>query len=99
MLDLDSLAERQAKILNQKEEPWREVIWSPEFQKISASMSDGEVEILVSLCPTVAHLRAVIDYLVQHAQSQKQSPFNILTDEAAKAGVRPGDWVRSRVNS
>jgi len=97
MLDLDSLAERRAKSLNQKEDLWREAIWSTDFQEISASMSDGEVETLVSLCPSVKHLQEVVKYLQEQSKSQGLSPFTVLTQEADRAGVQPGQWIESRL--
>jgi len=46
MLDLDSLAEKHAKSLNEQEDKWREALWGAEFQALAQNMSDGEVEIL-----------------------------------------------------
>lgn len=97
MLDFDSLAERRAKSLNQEEKSWREVIWSPGFQKISTNMSDGEVEELISLCPSPHHFSVTVEFLEEHAKNSERPPFSVLTDEAAKAGLPLGDWVLARV--
>lgn len=91
MLDLDSLAEKRAKVLNEKEEPWRKAVWSPGFQKISASMSDGEVEILLASCKSFAQVEAVVVYL--GTLPENVSPYSLLVQEAASAGVGLGDWI------
>ncbi len=93
MLDLDSLAATRAKALNQKEESWRDAVWSSEFQKVSASMSDGEVVALVELCPSVSHLQNVVKYLDQHSANKGMSPFTLLTQEAEHAGLKPAEWI------
>lgn len=93
MLDLDLLAERRARSLNEAEDQWRSVVWSPSFQKISAQMSDGEVEALIDLCPSAVHLRNLVKFLEQSVLPGGGAPFSALTDEAKKAGVSPKDWV------
>ena len=93
MLDLDSLAEKRARSLNQTEDQWRKVIWSPSFQKISAHMSDGEVEALIDLCPSVAHFQNVVGFLEESSSRTGVPPYTVLTDEAQKAGVSPQDWI------
>lgn len=103
MLDLDELAARRAKTLNQSVESWREIVWSAGFQQISASMSDGEVEELIALCPSIHHLKSVVDCLVRNMEEVQvtatSSPFNWLVEEAAKAGLKPGDWIKQRMGS
>jgi hypothetical protein len=69
------------------------VIWSASFQKVSAQMSDGEVEALIDLCPSVAHLQNVVKFLEESFTKNGAPPFTLLTDEAKKAGVSPQDWV------
>lgn len=97
MLDLDRLAEKRAKTLNQKEDQWKTAVWSSEFQKISASMSDGEVETLVDLCPSVPHLQKIVQYLDQNSEKKGISPFTLLTQEAEHAGLKPADWIQQQV--
>ncbi len=94
MLDLDSLAERRAKALNQKEDTWREAVWSPDFQTVSQSMTDGEVEAMISLCSTVELLRALVLYLNSHSAASGMAPYTVLTSEAARAGLNPGEWIQ-----
>jgi hypothetical protein len=93
MLDLDSLAERRARDLNQIEDQWRTIIWGSSFQKISAQMSDGEVEALIGLCSSVTHLQNVVKFLEESSTRSGVAPFTVLTGEAKKAGVSPEDWV------
>jgi hypothetical protein len=95
MLDLDSLAHSRARSLNEKEEDWRQAIWSPDFQRISVNMSDGEVETLVTLCPSVRHFKDVVQLLEQKSKDQRISPFAVLTEEASRAGMSLNDWVKS----
>jgi hypothetical protein len=95
MLDLDSLAERRAKSLNQQEDKWREALWSPAFQKISASMSDGEVETLLTSCPSVAHMQAVIQFLERSLTTTERFPYTVLLQEAQSAGLGLSDWIKT----
>lgn len=97
MLDLDSLAAERAKQLNQEQDSWKKAIWSASFQKFSASMSDGEVEQLVSWCPSVAHLAALTDYLLDRSRSEGLTPFPLLLDVAQQAKVSPQEWIKSHL--
>lgn len=97
MLDLDLLAERRAKSLNQHEDMWRQAVWSPDFQKLTQNMSDGEVEALVALCPSVRHLQTVARYLDQRSREAGVPPFTLLTQEAEKLGLKPGEWIERHV--
>jgi len=60
MIDLDSLAEKRAKALNQDVEAWRQLLWSPDFQSLSQSLTDGELEQMLDLCSTVDEVRVMI---------------------------------------
>jgi|GEM_PF-5866198 len=98
MLDLDSLALRRAKSVNEKEDVWKKAIWCREFQRISANMTDGEVESLVELCPSAKHFECVAKLLQERSLEQGISPFNVLIQEADRAGVSPSAWVESCVS-
>lgn len=89
MIDLDRLAEQRAKTLNQKEDLWRRAVWSADFQKLSQSMSDGEVEEFLSLCPTVKHFEAVVRFL----NGRSDSPFTLISEEAKRAGLSLEQWI------
>ncbi len=93
MLDLDSLADKCAKSLNQKAEAWRVVVWSAAFQKITQSMSDGEVEALLANCASTGHLEVVLRFLDEHPLRQSESPYVILQQEAQKTGLGLRDWI------
>lgn len=95
MLDLDSLAEKRARSLNQTEAQWRTVIWSPSFQKISSQMSDGEVEALIDLCPSEIHLQNAVAYLEKRSTETGKSPFTIITEDSQAAGQPPEKWISS----
>lgn len=97
MLDLDFIAAERAKQLNQEQDSWKKAVWSANFQKFSASMSDGEVEQLVSWCPSVVHLQAVTDYLLDLSRSEGLTPFPLLLDVAERAKVSPEEWIKSHL--
>lgn len=94
MLDLDLLAEKRARSLKQDETQWRSSVWSPSFQKISQSMTDGEIEDLLDLCTSIAQFESVVQFLAAH--SDAGSPYAALRAEAARAGVGLADWIRNR---
>jgi hypothetical protein len=98
MLDLDSLAERRAKTLNEKQEPWLKAVWSPDFQKISSNMSDGEVEILLSHCKSHVHLEALIGFLTGHKRVRELSPYGLVIEEAKASGLALSDWIAQLAN-
>lgn len=95
MLDLDTLAEQRAKSLNQQEDKWRNTLWSPDFQKISANMSDGEVERFLASCPSVDHLQSVIVFLIAHPSQQDVSPYSLLIQEAQSKNLGLSDWIKT----
>lgn len=65
MLDLDSLAEERARSLNQQEKIWKEAVWSSGFQSLSQRMSDGEVEMFLSLFLTVQGFERAVKEIEQ----------------------------------
>lgn len=95
MLDLDAMASRQAQQFGQPAETWKSVIWSETFQRLTQNMSDGEVELLISHCPTPSHLQFASEYLEVQSKSMGKSPYQILQDECAQKGIAPGEWVLS----
>ncbi len=97
MLDLDSLAEQKAQRLNQAGEQWRQAVWSVDFQRFSSNMSDGEVEQLVSWCPSVSHLHSLVAYLEGIAKEKGLTPFPCLVDVAKQAKLSPEDWIKVRL--
>ncbi len=97
MLDLDTLASERATKLKQATDAWKKAIWSASFQKFSASMSDGEVEQLVSWCPSVEHLQSVTDYLLELSRTEGLTPFPLLLDVAKQAKVSPEEWIKSHL--
>jgi hypothetical protein len=97
MLDLDHLAEERARALNQNLEQWRQVIWGADFQKIAQSMSDGEVETLVSFCASQADLEHAAKFILQN--SGNGSPFTFFIEECERAGLKPEEWIRTRFSN
>ena len=93
MLDLDSLAERQARLLEQETEIWKDAVWSPGFQTLSREMSDSDVEDFLALCPSAEHFHLLVRYLESNSAMSTGAPLAIIHDEAAKAGVSAQDWV------
>src|SRR4051812_38533863 len=95
MLDLDSLAHKCAQALNEREDLWREAVWSAAFQKLTQSMSDGEVEIFLTSCTSVSQLETVVRFLDEHPKRVNTSPYSILIQEAQDAGLGLADWIQS----
>src|SRR5476651_357793 len=93
MLDLDSLADKRAKTLNEKNDKWRNAVWSADFQKISKNMSDGEVEILLSNCKSFVKLEAAVHFLTTN--NHIASPYAALIASAKNAGVGLSEWINS----
>jgi hypothetical protein len=93
MLDLDSLAERRAHSLNEGADNWHQAVWSAGFQKISASMSDGEVESLLAACRSFKQLEAVVAYL--SVRQTADGPYATLVDAAKSTGKSLTDWIAS----
>lgn len=96
MLDLDSLAAKRARVLADGEDAWKRAVWSPEFQRISQNMSDGEVEELVSICTSGADLVSLSGYLEASSKKTGASPYTVLLAEAAKAGLSAADWAKKK---
>lgn len=97
MLDLDHLAQQRARRLNQTEEAWKSAVWSEAFQRFSTNMSDGEVEQLISWCPSVAHLKALVPYLEKRAREMGLTPFPCLLDLARQAKITPEAWITGKL--
>lgn len=97
MLDLDSLATQRARRLNQTVELWLNAVWTPAFQRFSASLSDGEIEQLLSWCPSVAHLEALVGHLEGKAKEEGLTPFPCLLALAEQSKLSPEDWIKSRL--
>jgi hypothetical protein len=91
MLDLDTLAEKRAQTLNEKLESWSQVVWASDFQKLSANMSDGEVETLLGSCKSYRQLEAVVRFLT--AKAAHTSPYSVLIQEAKSTGQTLTDWI------
>lgn len=97
MLDLDSLAMQRAQKLKQPHDSWKKAIWGPNFQKFCSSMSDGEVEQLISWCPSVDHLNALTEHLLNASKAEGLTPFPLLIDMAKQAQVSPEEWIKSHL--
>jgi hypothetical protein len=93
MLDLDSLAEKRAQTVNEQKDHWHKSVWSAGFQKISASMSDGEVEALLTSCKSFMQLDAVVAYVSVHTSLGRSTPFSILAQESKAAGLELDEWI------
>lgn len=96
MLDLDSLAVQRARVLQEGEDSWKKAVWSPEFQKISQSMSDGEVEEIVGICGSGEDLIALARFLDKVSEKTGATPYTVGMAEAAKAGLSLADWGKKK---
>lgn len=97
MLDLDHLAEEKARRLNQTKEVWSQAVWSPGFQKVLTNMSDGEVEQLISWCPSVLHLTALVGFFSKTCEAPGLTPFSALLEAAKKAKISPEEWIKTKL--
>lgn len=104
MLDLDSLAEKCARGLNESQDGWLSVVWSAEFQRLAKDMSDGEVEALLRACRSLAALQSVLGFLRTRVgtgsgsgAAASGSPFALVEAEARAAGLGLSDWISSLV--
>lgn len=97
MLDLDFLAEQKAMRLNETGDAWRAAVWSVEFQRFSANMTDGEVEQLLAWCPSVKHLKALVTFIEGKTKENGQTPFPCLVEIAQAAKLTPEDWIKSKL--
>jgi hypothetical protein len=94
MLDLDKIAGERASTLSQERQAWLDAVWSEGFQTLSARLTDGEVIDLLALCTSAADLRGAIAELARAPGDGTVTPYDWLKDEASRAGLSPGDWVR-----
>ena len=99
MLDLNQLADGRARAVKEDVDLWRKAVWSPEFQKISQSMSDGEVEEIMHFCASAYQFQALARYLHERSECEGVSPFSLIVTESKKAGMQPADWVGTKVNA
>ncbi len=93
MIDLDRLARKCAALKNEPPESWCTAVWSPAFQKVSQSMSDGEVEKFLQSFATFSQIEVVIRFLDEHPNRDFTAPFAILIQEAKEAGLGLGEWI------
>ena len=93
MLDLDSLAEKRAKSLNEHVERWQDAVWSADFQKAAQNMSDGEVELLVVSCPSLSHFLTVVTFIAKHPETENLTPFGVVRREADGQGRTIKEWI------
>jgi hypothetical protein len=93
MLDLDTLAEKRARTLNEGADKWHQAVWSVGFKKISANMRDGEVESLLSSCKSFRQVEAAVAFLSR--RTSPASPYTALVNEANAAGLSLSEWIAS----
>lgn len=96
MLDMDALARQRAEALKQQFEAWKKAVWCADFQKISTSMSDGEVLSLLELCHSAAEFERVSRYLERRSGEIGLTPFSVLEQEAENEGITLEAWVKAR---
>ena len=87
MLDLDFLAEQQAHSLQQDQASWRQAVWNADFQKLTQSMTDGEVEIFISICASVPQFEIFVAQVKNACAKSSLTPFAALKNAAHGAGI------------
>ncbi len=96
MIDLDVLAETRAKKLSQDQTAWRRAVWTPEFQKLSQNLSDGEIELFFDSCRTVLHFEIMTKNMMETTQASGIS-FGEMLEKVARSGYEFIDWVDAAV--
>jgi hypothetical protein len=94
MLNLQSLLEKRATELTQSSSDWHKAVWSPEFQRLTSMMTDGEVESLFAICGSSEQLTKLTHSLLQVCETSEQSPVEVLQSLATAKGLSINDWVR-----
>lgn len=95
MLDLDTMAEKRAQALGETSEEWRHALWDVDFQSLSKTLSDGEVECLLLACPSLNQFKKVVTFVGQSSLQSGVSPMNLLNQEAGQQGLSLEAWIRS----
>ena len=72
---------------------WCAILWSAEFQALSKTMTDGEVSSLIGACASIVQLERVISFM-RAAGDGEESPFSVLSAEAASAHVELAQWIQ-----
>ena len=89
---MDALATRRAKHVGQDDQAWRQAIWGETFQKLTQSMTDGEVETFVGYCMSAKHLEAIARHIVQLCEHNQVPPFAVIQQTAEKQGLSALLW-------
>lgn len=98
MIDLDSLAEKRAAQLQQDVAAWKSLLWSKDFQELSQSLSDGEIEKVLELCRSTGEVSGLLNFLKTHKSDG--APFQPWLEEQAKnMGKDLHAWLRSLAKS
>jgi hypothetical protein len=96
VIDLDNLAEAKAKRVGQDPQVWQAAVWTPAFQQLSQSISDGEIEAIIDSSQTVLHFEIITKFLSDSAFSSGIT-FGELLDKVARSGYELKDWIDSIV--
>lgn len=91
MIDLDQLAEIKAQKTGQNQQAWQAAVWNPEFQRLSQSISDGEIESIIDSSRTVRHFEIITKFLSDSVFSSGIT-FSELLDKVARSGYQLKDW-------
>ena len=95
MLDLDDIAERHARNLNQDAGEWRTALWNEPFQRLTQSMTDGEIREFISLCDSCSRLDRAVSVVVAAGDAAISSPLSYLREAAKSSGQDAVEFVRS----
>jgi hypothetical protein len=96
MIDLTQLAESRAHDLGQSEKPWIDSAWSADFQRLSQSLSDGEIEQFFQSCGSVEEFRVMTSLLIETIHSQGIT-FGDILSKVSRTGFLLNEWFDSIV--
>lgn len=96
MIDLKQLAQTRAQSLSQDVDAWVNSAWSPDFQRLSQALSDGEVEMFFTACHSVEDFRMMTSLMIETTLSHGIS-FGEILNKVARTGFLLTDWFQAMI--
>lgn len=94
MIDLEKLAQEQARVTGDQVSNWIDSLYNPSSQQVFLTMTDGEILRLVKASPSSQVLSATVGFLNRvRTQENLEHPIDIL-DQAMSGGAHGlADWM------
>jgi hypothetical protein len=90
MIDLETLAERRAKELEQVEAEWVEALRQPSFDEFSSYLSDGEIEEFVFSFRSTVPLTVVSGLFLKALREGVSAPYSDFTEMMGGSSLKLG---------